>query len=264
MTVADGRRVFVKAMDADRWPWEAELYRAEVLVNAVLPVTVPAPRLIGTFDGGQWVCLAFQDIDGAEPRSRSDLARVVAAVVELARDSAHPPIPLPRDHPRLGGWAELARDRPGRARLATHSAWAAGNLPRLVRLEEEGLAAAAGDSLVHCDLYPHNVLMTADSVAFIDWPHARLGSPVIDLVTVLSGAASHIDPELALRASAAEFEPETISQVLTAHAGFLVRGGLTAMPPGLEAIAEAKLLLGLGALRWLKSRLDGPETRILN
>jgi hypothetical protein len=37
--------------------------------------------------------------------------------------------------------------------------------------------------------------------------------------------------------------------------GFLLAGGLHPVPPGLEPIAEAKLHLGRGAVRWLQRRL---------
>jgi Phosphotransferase enzyme family len=46
------------------------------------------------------------------------------------------------------------------------------------------------------DLYPHNILLTADDVFFVDWPHARLGAPLSDLIAALTSAsADGIDPE---------------------------------------------------------------------
>jgi hypothetical protein len=53
---------------------------------------------------------------------------------------------------------------------------------------------------------------------------------------------------------------DAVTEILAAHAGFLLTGGLTAEQPspaaaqGLAAIAAAKLHLGLGALRWLRRR----------
>lgn len=261
VTLVDGRRAFVKAVDADAWPADAGHHRAEAVVAAALPATVPVPRFLGASDDGHWAALAFEDIDGTEPARPwrlTDLRRVLAAVVQLSGEVTPSPIALPRDHPRLGGWAELARDRACLAELRHQSAWAADNIERLNHLEERGLAAAQGPSLVHFDLYPHNTLLTAERVLFVDWPHARLGAPVVDLVTVLSSAAADgIDPDSILgdRAVTPELDPETIDAVLAAHAGFLLRGGLSAAPPGLESIAKAKLRLGYSAVEWLRRRL---------
>jgi Ser/Thr protein kinase RdoA (MazF antagonist) len=262
LTRTDGRGVFVKAMHADTWPLEAVQHRTEARIAAALPSTIPAPKFLGMFDDRHWTVLAFEDINGTQPRQpwdRTDLNRVAAAVIQLTQAVTPSPIALPRDHPRLGGWAELARDQPCLTQLPEHSAWAADNMPRLIQLEEEGVVAAEGDSLVHFDLYPHNILLTPDGVAFVDWPHARLGAPIVDLLIVLSSAAADgINPEPVLRNYAANAEldqPEAVDAILAAHAGFLLHGALSPTPPGLEAIAAAKLHLGLGSLNWLQQRL---------
>src|SRR6266567_5199347 len=74
LTLAGGRMVFVKAMDADAWPGQATMHRAEASVSAALPASLPAPRLLGSFDDGHWVVLVFEYVDGAEPdlRRRSE------------------------------------------------------------------------------------------------------------------------------------------------------------------------------------------------
>jgi hypothetical protein len=86
LTLADRRRVFVKAMDIDEWPAQAAFHRAEAYVATALPA----------------------------------------------------------DHPRLGGWADLAQDAARLARLPELSAWAANHLPTLIALEADGLVAAQG------------------------------------------------------------------------------------------------------------------------
>ena len=260
LALFDGRRVFVKAMHAAAWPFEAKLYRAEAAVATALPATVPAPRLLGTCDDGQWVMLAFEDVEGDQPRQpwdRETLDRVAAAIVQFARAVTPSPVPVADDHPRLGGWDAIAGDPTLLDRLSTHSAWAATHLPTLIALESEGLVAARGESLVHFDLYPHNILLTPERVMFIDWPHARLGAPVIDLVMLLSSvAADGVNPEPLLDAAAGERTADTtaITAILAANAGLLIAGGVAPMPPGLEAIATAKLRLGLGAVNWLQQR----------
>ena len=211
LILAGGRRVFVKAMDAGAWPLQAAIHRAEARVAAALPGTVAAPRLLGSFDDGHWVVLAFEGLDGSEPAqpwNPAELGRVAAAVGRLSQGVTPSPIALPRDHSRLGGWASLARDRSRLARLPAHSAWAADHLSLLITLEEQGLVAAQGASLVHFDLYPHNILLTPDQVMFVDWPHARLGAPFLDLLMLLSSAAaSAIDAEPILRKHPLATEP---------------------------------------------------------
>jgi Phosphotransferase enzyme family len=260
LTLADGRPAFVKAVDSVAWPIEGGHYRSEMAVAAGLPATVPAPRLLGTRDDGRWVMLAFEHVDGAEPRRpwrAADLDRVIAAVAAFAGSATT--IDLSRDHPRLGGWAEIARDPTRGAALPAMSRWAADNLPSLVRWEHEGLVAAQGDTLVHFDLYPHNVLLTADRVVLVDWPHARLGAPVIDPIAALTSAAAEgIDPEPVLRRHfpGAGSEWTRWTAVLAAHTGFLLAGALAPPAPGLEAITDAKRHLATGGLRWLRQRLQ--------
>ncbi len=63
----DRRMIFVKAMNAVQRPDQAEPYRAEARVAALLPPQVPAPRFLGSLDDGDWVILAFEGIKGREP-----------------------------------------------------------------------------------------------------------------------------------------------------------------------------------------------------
>ncbi len=284
LTLADGRRAFVKAMDASEWPHQASFHRAEAAVAAALPPAVPAPHFLGSHDDGHWVVLAFECVDGAEPTRpwrAGELARVLAGIGTLAAATTPSPVAVPADHPRLGGWIEFAADRELRARLpglpvwaagnleqlaalpgfaaanlvqlTALSAWAGSNLDRLAAVEAEGLAAARGDSLVHFDAFPHNILLTEDRVLFVDWPHARLGAPVIDLLSVLiTAAADGIDPDPLLPP---QVDQRHVTGVLAAMAGFCLASVAKGVPPGLEPVAAAKLELGRGALRWLRCRI---------
>jgi hypothetical protein len=260
LTLDSGRRAFAKAVDGHLWPTEASHCRAEAEVARHLPASLPVARLMNVQDDGRWVILIFEHVDGVEPFrpwTAPQIRRVVGQVVALAQSATPSPIELPRAHPRLGGWADLAGNPSGPARLQTISTWASEHLSRLTVLEQEGMGAAQGNSLVHFDLYPHNVLLTNDRVVFVDWPHARLGAPVVDLITLLSSvAADGIDPAPYLPESrpGQYNRPASFDAILAAHAGFLLAGALTPMPAGLEAIADEKRRLGIGAVRWLQQR----------
>lgn len=188
----------------------------------------------------------------------TELERVATAAGEMSAVLTPSPVSLLTDHPRLGGWAELAEDPTCLRRLPAHSAWAASNLQMLIELERDGLAAAQGTSLVHFDLYAFNTLLTPDRVVFVDWPHARMGAPFVDLVMMLSSAAADgidVEPLLRRQVLASDVEPHLIDGVLAAHAGFLTAGGLYGSRPEYARIREAKRHLSRGAIGWLQQRV---------
>ena len=260
LTLADGRRIFVKAINADSWPNQAITHRIEARIAAALPATVSAPQLLASFEDDQWVVLLFEDIDGNAPLypwSPSELNPVLDAISQLAQATPLPSSVFSLAHLRLGGWSELASDSSRLARLLAVSAWAAHNIDRLIKLEQNGLVAVQGDSLIHCDLYPHNILLTPQRVVFVDWAHARLGAPVLDVILVLtSAAADGIDPEPFLYDHRVQFgfDSDTINAVLAAHAGFLVNSGL--LPVGTKEGRLRELRLGNAGVDWLRRRLD--------
>jgi len=261
LTLADGCLKFAKAMDADAWPMQAAMYRDEARVAAQLPASVPAPQFLGSADDGHWVILAFDWADGAEPSvpwRPGELAQAVAAADAMSQALTPSPAAVPADHPRLGGWAELSAEPSARAKLGVVSAWAARNLGFLVELERVGKVAARGETLVHFDALPHNIVRTDRRVLFVDWPHARLGAPYIDVLTVLASAGGtgiDLDRLLAGQAVTGGTEPAVLDSVLAALTGFWLAGGLAEMPPGLLPVAAAKLALGRGALCWLQRRV---------
>jgi len=261
LTLADGRRAFVKAVDGSAWPADGAVYRDEVQVAAALPATAPASRFLGSADDSGWVVLAFEWVDGVEPTRPwrpAELGRAVAAIGAMTAALTPSPLSLPKDQPRIGGFATLSADAIRRARLPADCRWAASHLDELTALEGEGLAAARGESLVHFDALPHNILLTTDRVVVVDWPHARIGAPCIDLLTLLvSAAADEIDPEPLLLAQpiAARTGAHALTSVLAALTGFWLSGAVQQVQPGLEAIPAAKLELSRGGLRWLRRRL---------
>ncbi|WP_373689007.1 phosphotransferase family protein [Streptomyces sp. Rer75] len=126
--------------------------------------------------------------------------------------------------PRLGGWERLANDPRAVARLAALAPKTAEALDQHLRWEERLGKTTAGNTLVHGDLYPFNILLTEDRVVFVDWPHAWIGPAHADLVMLLGSVAlSGIDPEpyaarhplLAIMCARGEAEPTPIRQMMT-------------------------------------------------
>src|SRR3954465_12624350 len=58
---ADGHRAFVKAVCGTANPQSPDMHRKEAAVTAALPEHAPAPRLLASYDDGEWVALLLED-----------------------------------------------------------------------------------------------------------------------------------------------------------------------------------------------------------
>ncbi|MGY0055813.1 aminoglycoside phosphotransferase family protein [Streptomyces sp. LZ34] len=258
--LANGRRAFIKAASSLTAPAVADFHRREIAVSRRLPGEVPAPRLLDAYDDGTWVVLVFEEIPGhlpAQPWQPDELDRVIAAVTEMATVLTPSPVEAAiLSKPRLGGWPALAEDPAARAKVEKLSPWAARHFDALVALEEN--ASLDGGTLLHGDLYPFNIMLTADRVFVVDWPHAWIGPRHCDVVTLLSSASlSGVDPQ-----PIAESHPLTraldrvqVDEVLASHAGFLLRSAASAGPDTDRNLVAMMTALGLASLRWLERRL---------
>src|SRR5204862_5986967 len=63
----DGRRAFVKAVGSEPNPDSPGFHRNEARVAAAMPPDAPVPRFLFAHDDGEWVALAFEDVDGRHP-----------------------------------------------------------------------------------------------------------------------------------------------------------------------------------------------------
>jgi aminoglycoside phosphotransferase (APT) family kinase protein len=208
------------------------------------------------------VALVFEDVDGHQPPlpwRAADWRRVHDAVVALAADLTPSPAgvpPIGHDPALFSGWRSLAADPALAARL---DPWARDNVDKLAALEAGWPDAAAGDTLVHGDLRADNMLLTDERVLFVDWPHAAVGAPWIDLLGMLPSVAMQggPDPVQVWRTSplGRAADPAAVDAVLAGLAGFFVHGALLPAPPGLPRLREFQRLQGEPALAWLRSRV---------
>lgn len=246
------------------------LHRAEAHITAALPAATPSPRLLWSHDQDGWVTLAFEDIDGKLPTlpwQPDELQRVLGAVADLATTLTPAPVAAPSVAARLGedfcGWQRLAAAAEhDHDDLAGLDPWAHRHLDRLVALERTWPLAAAGRTLLHLDLRADNLLLTPTRVVVVDWPWACIGAAWVDLLVLLSSVRVQGGPEpeplFRSHAVARGADPDAVTAVLAALAGYLVRESRQPPPPGLPTLRAYQHSHSRPALAWLRQRTDWP------
>lgn len=208
LVLEDGQRAFLKAIPAG--DELADTYRAEAAVAQSLPTATPAPRLwwAGVVDG--WLLAVFDDVDGRHPSispGSPDLPAVVAAITTLG----HELTPCPHDgaptaraewEPLLHGWRSLAAQPP-----ADLDPWSAKHLAELAELEPLCLTAMAGDTLLHTDLRPDNLMISHGDgqVVVIDWAWPARGAAWVDVAFLV--------PQLILAGHSPQAAEEMLEQM---------------------------------------------------
>jgi aminoglycoside phosphotransferase (APT) family kinase protein len=258
--LADGRRVFIKAVAPELNPDIPNFHRSEARIVAAIPESASVPRLLFMVDTGDWVVLVFQDIEGVPPREPwrlTELGRVLDATVELAAALDPAPVSGPTLAQRLGkvfqGWHQLGAS-------TWPDPWTRRHYARLAELEAGWTAAAAGTALIHADLRADNVLLAADRVWFVDWAHGAVGAPWFDVVFMAGSVIMHngragqdlLDNHLADRDAA----PEAVLSALVATIGFFLHQSTLPAPVGLPTLREFQRAQGEAALGWLRERAN--------
>ena len=126
-------------------------------------------------------------------------------------------------------------------------------------MEDEAPSAVVGDTLLHLDLRADNLLlMPRNSVLVVDRPHARVGASWVDVVFFAPSVAMQGGPPpevlLARHSHGRRADPEAVTAVVAAVAGFFTAEGLTPAPPGLPTLRAFQLAQGEVARGWLSHR----------
>ena len=183
LRLADGRRVFVKAVSAEVRAHNHAMILQESAILDILPASVPAPRRLATVECGPWVALATTWACGATGELWTDAS--IAPVAHACRTASghRAPGALPPVAERIfhfDGWARVLESGAGGDWEAAH----AGPAAQVVAGWERW---TAGDALVHRDIRLDNTAVeTADGAAagpavLLDWAYASSGAPWIDL-----------------------------------------------------------------------------------
>ena len=260
-----GDRAFVKAAGPEPNPTSAAFHRREAIVAAALPTDAPTSRLRWSWDTGAdgWVVLAFDAIDGSSPAMPwrpDELERVLTGLDRLSALLTPSPVPATIVG-EIENWGGLAGGWWRRAALFRPDgldAWSDRHAAALADLERAAPEAAIGETLLHLDLRADNILLAADGVRFVDWPHARLGAAWVDLAFLAPSVAMQggPTPDALMGRLTGSRAPDdaALTAVVAAIAGFFTIQAVAPPPPGLPTLRAFQAAQGAVARSWLAGR----------
>jgi aminoglycoside phosphotransferase (APT) family kinase protein len=268
LMLADGRRLFVKAIGPAPNPDSPDMHRREARIVAALPENVAVPRLRWLFDEEGWVVLVFDEVAGqhpAQPWRLDELDRVLDGLAELADRLTPSPLEISvagtaadAVAQQLCGWQRLREANEGSPERQKLDAWSRRHLDALADLEAQAPQAVLGETLLHFDIRADNLLLAPDSVWFFDWPHARIGAAWLDVVGFAPSVTMQggPPPEAILARSPAAWtaNPDAVTAAIATVAGYFTRGALRPPPPGLPTLRAFQDAQGVVAREWLAAR----------
>jgi aminoglycoside phosphotransferase (APT) family kinase protein len=263
--LADGRRVFIKAVSPAQNPDTPGITRREAHIATCLPPNAPAPALLHTLDDGEWIALVFEEVAGELPQTPwnlDELDRVVDATHRLGELAPCSPLPTLAEHygDKFNGWRTLASEATVMASdPAIVDEWCAAHLGELADAEARWEQATAGDGLIHGDVRSDNVLLTDHGVMFVDWTSTCTGVNWFEVLAMLpsveleGGGA----PESVLaRAGLDQLDINLVVPVLAALAGYFVHNARLPCPRGLPTLRAFQRAQGDVTIAWLRRLWD--------
>lgn len=197
------------------------------------------------FEDGDRPLLVLEDLMPAywpPPWRDGDVGRVLEALAEVAAVR----VELRRIEDVLGnGWRDVADDpQPFLSTGLRDAAWLERMLPRL--LEAADAAPLHGDSLLHGDVRSDNLCVKDRRCVLVDWNHACLGNPDLDVAVWLPSLELEHGPR-----------PDSfgVNELAPFVAGFFAaRAGLP-KPAGAPRVREFQRAQADVALEWAERTL---------
>ena len=266
VVLADGRAAFVKAVGTPVHPDSPAVNRREVYALERLPLGLSTSRLLASVDDGDWVALAFEDLDGRHPHEPWQVDEL-DLVLDLLVDNARLLTPAPAGFRPL--WDELGEDFCGWSRMrldppADLDPWTLAHLDDLAAYELRMPEALDGDTLLHLDVRADNLLIVESAAGpravLVDWPWVSVGPAWVDIAAfcVNVGLIGGADPEdvLQSRGISASADPEAVTAFLVGLAAYFVESGRQPDHPRLPTLRAFLRAQGDVVLAWLARRLD--------
>ena len=192
--LADGTTAFVKAATE---PVTAQFIRDEQRVLGALEG--PFLPAVLAMDDEDPPLLVLEDLRSARwppPWDEAAIAAVretLSVVASTTPPDVIPPIAMHRDR-LVTGWAEIdAEPAPFLSLGACSREWLAGSLPILREASES--APIDGDGLLHLDVRSDNLCIADRGAVLVDWNHASIGNPELDLAAWLPSLRLEGGPE---------------------------------------------------------------------
>lgn len=269
LVTEDGQCYFLKAMGTDINPASVSFHRREIDINAKLPDNSIAPKLLWSYDDAddtEWVAMLFDNIDGSNPQTpwqKEDLQRIMQAMSQLSEILTPSPIApdsiaSAREYfsSRIYGWQKV---KAGKSTYFEQlDDWTKRHLDGLCELEKKAPEAVAGNTLVHFDIRADNIVMTDDTVWFVDWPHACIGTAWLDVILFAPSVAMQggLLPEdlIQYHPACQEADPDAITAAIVSMAGMLSFNALLPAPAGLPTLREFQAAQGEVARHWIAQR----------
>ncbi|MFL6079116.1 MAG: hypothetical protein ACJ714_04220 [Ornithinibacter sp.] len=262
LTAENGARLFVKAASKKAQPQFAASYAEEARKVSLLPPGTPATRLLWTHDDELWIVLAFECVDGRQPR-RPWRERELGACLDTLGAVAEALSPVPDAmglHPvtddlpaLLTGWDVVRSSRPQWPHLEDAAALAA-SYPGF----------PGNDAFVHTDARDDNFLLTAGRAAaegpralLCDWNWPALGPRWMDAVYLLVSAYGDgldADAIVASHELTRDADPDHVDATLAMLAGFMMEARERPVPATSPYIRVHSNWWAEAGWAWLASR----------
>ncbi|WP_369819581.1 phosphotransferase family protein [Actinoplanes sp. TFC3] len=251
------QRAFVKAVSTSLNETSVAMARMEAHFTAQMPDGVPVPRLLGSFDDGEWMVMVVEDVNGRHPRTPWIDAEIEAAVTALRtlgqaigpESLAGVPHAADRLTSHFAGWADLAAEP-----MSDLDPWAAAHVEDLNAAADRGLEALkAAETVAHCDIRADNLLVRPDgTVMVVDWPWASLAPAWLDTVLLAMDVVVHGgDGDRVLD----DIDPAQAVDVCAGFAGYLMQRSRQPSP-GIPRVRDFQRAQADALLPWIKQRLS--------